>query len=176
MRRHWSQPLTSPVFRAQRVSLHWWKRYCSPAQLGHDLGALHQCWSLRFGDHRSGRKIRLGKREEMKDEWVSWGAPSNPVLMRAGVHFISKFPLPLAVIKLSYTFFLVFRWQPENTNRRRRHSAGVLWTQECSWTDIWFGFEGNRSELQGAKRRGERIWKVELWFTDYWAFSSPEQL
>lgn len=127
-------------------------------------------WSQERG------KIRLGKREEMKDEWVSWGAPSNPVLMRAGVHFISKFPLPLAVIKLSYTFFLVFRWQPENTNRIRRHSAGVLWTQECSWTDIWFGFEGNRSELQGAKRRGERIWKVELWFTDYWAFSSPEQL
>lgn len=127
-------------------------------------------WSQERGKNKTGQEGRDERRVGFLRRTV------NPVLMRAGVHFISKFPLPLAVIKLSYTFFLVFRWQPENTNRRRRHSAGVLWTQECSWTDIWFGFEGNRSELQGAKRRGERIWKVELWFTDYWAFSSPEQL
>lgn len=83
--------------------------------------------------------------------------------MRAGVHFISKFPVPLAVIKLSHTFFFLFFGGNLKTQTGEEDIQLECFEHRNAPGRIFdLGLRGNRSELQGAKRRGERIWKVEL--------------
>lgn len=85
---HRQPPVTSPVPGAQRVSLRRWSGY-SPGQLG------YRCWAPRryqclCGGEQESRK-KTGEEEGQGRHVDSRSAPSDPLLMRAGVQFIISF-------------------------------------------------------------------------------------